>query len=137
MNNEGKILDLIFNGAGRCASDLTHDLSAVGNGDMAEGITQIADFCIGAGYEAGEKFGTKKGIGIGLAIAAIGFGTHALYKWHMKNVEKRAAMWQRLDDDSRASNKAHWAEFEELKKKVKEQEMGEQVEPSEVSEDVV
>lgn len=115
MGNEGKILDLIFNGAGRCAPDLTHDLCVVGNGDMAEGITQIANYCIGAGYEAGEKFGTKKGIGIGLAIATVGLGVHALYKWHIKNVEKRAAMWQRFDDDCRASEKAHWAEYEELK----------------------
>lgn len=117
MGDEGKILDLIFNGAGRCAPDLTHDLSVVGNGDMAEGITQIANYCIDAGYEAGEKFGTKKGIGIGLAIATVGLGVHALYKWHIKNVEKRAAMWQRFDDDCRASEKAHWAEYEELKVK--------------------
>lgn len=117
MGDEGKILDLIFNGAGRCAPDLTHDLSVVGNGDMAEGITQIANYCIGAGYEAGEKFGTKKGIGIGLAIATVGLGVHALYKWHIKNVEKRAAMWQRFDDDCHASEKAHWAEYEELKAK--------------------
>ena len=93
MDNEGKILDLIFNGVGRCAPDLTHDLSVVGNGDMAEGISQIANYCIGAGYEAGEKFGVKKGIGIGLAIATVGLGVHVLYKWHIKNVEEQAAMW--------------------------------------------
>lgn len=117
MNNEGKILDLIFNGAGRCAPDLTHDLSVVGNGDMAEGISQIANYCIGAGYEAGEKFGVKKGIGIGLAIATVGLGVHALYKRHIKKVEEQAAMWQRFDDDCRASEKARQAEYEELKAK--------------------
>ena len=117
MNNEGKILDLIFNGAGRCAPDLTHDLSVVGNGDMAEGISQIANYCIGAGYEAGEKFGVKKGIGIGLAIATVGLGVHALYKRHIKNVEEQAAMWQRFDDDCRASEKTRQAEYEELKAK--------------------
>lgn len=122
MDNEGRILDLILNGAGRAASDLTHDLSVVGNGDMAEGITQIANYCIGAGYEAGEKFGTKKGVGIGLAIATVGLGVHALYKWHIKNVEKRAAMWQRFEDQGREAHKEHWAEYEELKAKAEQDE---------------
>lgn len=121
MNNEGKILDLIFNGAERCAPDLTHDLRIIGNGDMAEGITQIADYCIGAGYEVGEKFGTKKGIGIGLAIAATGLGVHAIYKWHIKKVEEKAAMWQRLEDQGREAHKKHWAEYEELKAKAEKE----------------
>lgn len=131
MANEGKILDLVLNGAGKCASDLTHDLRIVGNGDMAEGITQIADFCIDAGFDAGEKLGTKKGIGIGLAIAAIGVGVHVIYKWHIKNVEKRAAMWQRFDDDCRASDKEHWAEYKVLKEKVAQQETKDEEEATE------
>lgn len=117
MDNEGKILDLIFNGVGKAAPDLTHDLKAIGNGDMAEGIAQVADFAMRSGFDMGHFTGIKKGVCIGLAVAVAGFGASKLYKRHIKKVEKQAAMWQHFEDDWRASTKEHWAEYEELKAK--------------------
>lgn len=115
MGNEGKILDLILDGVGRDASMLTHDLKAIGNGDMAEGIAQVADFAARSGFDVGRTLGMKKGICIGLAAGAVGFVASKLWERHNQKVAAQAAMWQRFDDDCRASEKAHWAEYEELK----------------------
>lgn len=122
MGNEGKILDLILDGAGRDASMLTHDLKAIGNGDMAEGIAQVADFAARSGFEVGHLSGMKKGVCIGLVVGAAGYGISRLYKWHINKVEKRAAMWQRFEDQGREAHKEHWTEYEELKAKAEQDE---------------
>lgn len=117
MNNEGKILDLVLNGAGKTAAELTHELRSIGNGDMAGGIAQVANFAAESGFEVGHTMGIKSGICYGLALAGTGFLIHRLYRWHIGKVEKRAAMWQHFEDDHRVAQKEHWAEFEELKAK--------------------
>lgn len=132
MDNEGKILDLVLCGAGKTAAELTHDLRTIGNGDMAEGIAQIADFAARSGFNTGEHFGVKKGLCYGLLLASAGLAINQLYKWHIHKVEEDAAMWQRVEDQSRAADKEHWAEFEALKEKVAQmesEEEGEEVAP--------
>lgn len=128
MDNEVKIMDLIFNGAGKAAPNLTHDLRVIGNGDMAEGIAQIADFAARSGFETGHFSGMKKGVCIGLAMAAVGYGVSKLCKRYNQKVVEQATMWQRFDDDCRASEKVHWAEYEELKAKAAQEPSEEETE---------
>jgi len=104
MNNEGKILDLILDGAGKTAAELTHDLRVIGNGDMANGITQIADFAAKSGFDVGHYAGVKKGLCYGLTLAGIVLLMNQLYKWHIKKLEKNAAMWQRFEDQCRTDD---------------------------------
>lgn len=113
MNNEGKILDLVLNGAGKTAADLTHELRTIGNGDMAEGIAQIANFAAESGFKVGYTAGVKVGVCGSLVLASAGF--LLFYKWHIGKIEKSAAMRQHFEDNHRTAQNEHWNEYEELK----------------------
>lgn len=89
MEHEKDILDLIYSSACRAAPYITHKLSTIGDGTMAEGIRSIAQYAAKAGIERGKKAGLRDGIILGAGgTFLIMFGANVAKKIRLEKIER-------------------------------------------------
>lgn len=73
------------------ASDMTHTLSSLGNGEMGVGVRRLWMNGLETGLEAGLETGLKVGriemLVVMSIVASIGIGIKGLYKYHQKKLD--------------------------------------------------
>lgn len=93
MGHENEILDLIYSSADQAAPYITHKLSTIGDGTMAEGIHAIAQFAAKTGIEYGKKNGLRNGVIIGTGgTLMVVFSILAIQSFHKERIERVRAL---------------------------------------------
>lgn len=69
------------------ASDMTHTLSSLGNGEMGVGVRRLWMNGLETGLETGLKVGRIEMLVVMSIVASIGIGIKGLYKYHQKKLD--------------------------------------------------
>ncbi len=93
MGHESEILDLILSSAGKAAPYMTEKLSKIGDGSMAEGISELVEFGAKSGMDIGEKNGLKKGVVLGaLGTFTIWGAVKIVLDFRQRRIERITAL---------------------------------------------
>lgn len=91
-DTNNQLLGSLLNSEGNSASDMTHNLSLFGQGDMSTGIENV--------YEAGKQVGVERGSVVTAIIFAVVFGGYLLVKNAVKDRHIKKALSEATVPDS-------------------------------------
>lgn len=104
MNDiDEQILDLV-NNKGKSASQMTHALKFIGNGDMGTGLEKVKDYFTREGKKIGEVTGCVKGIVFTSLIFAIGVLIKKEIERNRKRAEEGEILLKKLEEELRNDN---------------------------------